>query len=306
MDWDLPQLRTLAATIDHGSLEAAARALHLTSSAVSQRLRALEQAVGAVLVQRSRPARPTPAGEHVLLIARQIEALTAELGQPADITRAQDGTARLPVVRVAVNADSLASWVLPALAPLADRVCLQLLTADQDDTATLLRDGTVMAAVTSEATSVQGCRVSRLGTMRYHPVASPAVVRRHLDPALGSLAERFSRAPVVVFDDRDALQDTVLTRLGVDPTDPPRHLVPAPQQFAEAVRLGMGWGVLTEQQMASWPPGTVELLDEVAPVDVDLYWQQWTLRTPSLDLVAGALRDAARTALRSASSSSSQ
>ena len=55
MDWDLPQLRALAAAVDHGSLEAAARALHLTPSAVSQRIKALEQGAGAVLLRRSRP-----------------------------------------------------------------------------------------------------------------------------------------------------------------------------------------------------------------------------------------------------------
>ena len=78
MEWDLAQLRAYAATIDHGSLDAAAAALHVTPSAISQRIKSLERSVGAVLLQRSRPARPTPPGEEVLRLARQLNALTVD------------------------------------------------------------------------------------------------------------------------------------------------------------------------------------------------------------------------------------
>src|SRR4051812_1312032 len=112
MEWDLAQLRAFATTIDRGSLEAAAQTLHLTPSAVSQRLKALERSVGAVLLQRSRPVRATEPGESVLRFARQLDALSRD-------TAAELGADAWPAVRVAVNADSLATWVLPALAPLA-------------------------------------------------------------------------------------------------------------------------------------------------------------------------------------------
>src|SRR5688572_10357659 len=111
MDWDLAQLRAFSATVDHGSLDGAAAALHVTPSAVSQRLKALERSVGVVLLQRSRPVRPTEPGEEVLRLARQLEVLTRDSEQSL-------GSAdERPTVRLAVNADSLATWVLATLAP---------------------------------------------------------------------------------------------------------------------------------------------------------------------------------------------
>ena len=144
-DWDLGQLRALAAAADLGTFDAAARALHVTPSAVSQRIKALEQTAGAVLLRRERPVRPTVAGEPLVRLARQLDALTDQA------TRHLTDDTSAPRVTLAVNGDSLTTWVLPALAPLADRVALRIEREDQDRTADLLRDGTVMGAVTSQA-----------------------------------------------------------------------------------------------------------------------------------------------------------
>lgn len=53
------QLHTFAAVLREGTLDAAARSLNITPSAVSQRLKALEQASGRVLLQRSNPVQAT-------------------------------------------------------------------------------------------------------------------------------------------------------------------------------------------------------------------------------------------------------
>lgn len=294
MDWDLAQLRAYAATIDHGSLEAAAGALHVTPSAVSQRLKALERAVGAVLLQRSRPVRPTEPGEEVLRLARQVEALTrdAELGL---------GTGdRRPVVRLAVNADSLSTWVLPALAPLAARLSLELIREGEDHTADLLRDGSAMAAITTERTPVQGCTVEALGAMRYRPMAAPAFAARWFPAGLTRAA--LSVAPLVVFDVKDRMQHRVLERHGVS-VDPPVHLVPASTQYVEAVRLGFGWGMVPDLQRADWTSEDGVVLsgrdgERGDAEDVALFWQQWALRTPSLEQVAAAVRAASAQTLR--------
>ena len=78
MDLDLAQLRALRAAVDTGTLEGAARALHVTPSAVSQRLKALEQATGRVLLVRSRPVQVTEPGRAVLRLARQLDLLAAD------------------------------------------------------------------------------------------------------------------------------------------------------------------------------------------------------------------------------------
>lgn len=289
MDWDLAQLRAYAATIDTGSLDAAAAALHVTPSAVSQRLKALERAVGAVLLQRSRPARPTPPGEEVLRLARQLDALTAD-------TEASLGTAETrPRVRVAVNADSLATWVLPALAPLAGDLRLELLREGEDHTADLLRDGSAMAAITTEQIPVQGCRVERLGAMRYQPMAAPAFAARWFPDGLTPAA--LAVAPVVIFDAKDHIQHRMLHRHGVR-SDPPIHLVPASTQYVEAVRLGLGWGMVPDLQRTAWTADDGVVLSADDAEDVALYWQQWSLHTPSLDRVAAAIRAASAEVLR--------
>jgi len=273
--------------VDAGSFDAAAARLHLTPSAVSQRIKALEQAVGQVVVRRARPVEVTDAGRVYLRLAREVTAL---IDQASTATGGPD----VATVPIAVNADSLDTWVLPALAEVPG-VSFDLRRADQSVTADLLRDGTVMAAITSDATAVQGCRVSRLGTMRYRPAAAPEFVDRWF--VRGVDAERLERAPVVVFDRRDELQDDYLRLRGAQGA-PRRHHVPASRSFLDAVLLGMGWGMLPDLQTANHlASGDLVLLDEQHHVDVDLYWQQWSLRTDALDAAAAAIGRAAASAL---------
>ena len=282
---------TLAAVLDAGSMEGAARALHITPSAVSQRIRALEDEVGRVLLVRTKPLRPTAEAHAVVRFARQVALLehdaAVELGQGA-------GPVALPL---AVNADSLATWFLAPLARLSARhpVVFALHRDDQDFTAGMLEDGTVTGAVTSRAVPVGGCRVQPLGVLRYEAVATPAFVGTWLpgaggggaDPAeSAALAEALTRAPLLDFDRRDDLQTRWLASRGVDPALPPRHRVPASHDFAEATVRGLGWALLPTLQSADHlADGRLVRLGG-APVDVPLYWQQWNLRSALLDAVA--------------------
>jgi LysR family transcriptional regulator, chromosome initiation inhibitor len=289
MQIPLDLARTLAAVADAGTLDAAARDLRLTPSAVSQRIRALEDRLGRVVLVRSKPVRVTEAGAAVVRLARQLALLEhdalAELGQ------GEEGTAVLPL---AVNADSLATWFLAPLARVAERraVVFELHRDDQDFTAELLEAGTVMAAVTSRAAPIAGCRVSALGMLRYEAVASPAFAARWF--AGGVDAAALEAAPVVDFDRRDDLQTQWLEARGAEPSRPPRHLVPASQDFAAAVRLGLGWGLLPRFQSADALAGGGLVALGGRPVDVPLYWQQWNITSPLLDDVAAEVIGAAR------------
>lgn len=287
MSVDIPQLRTLLAVIDHGSFEAAADELHVTQPAISQRIRALESAVGHVLVRRSRPATVTEAGTVYLRLARQVIALTDQARD--DLAHGMSPTTRLPI---AVNSDSLGTWVLPALAPLADRISFDLHREDEAHSITLLRDGTVMAAITTHGRPVQGCTVHRLGAMRYRPMV--AAHRYDTWFPSGPGVDSLAATPVVVFDRKDDLQDAQLRAWGVDPALPPRHHVPASADFATAVRLGMGWGMLPEGQADD--PGLRAIDDGYR--DVTLYWQQWGVATRGLDEVGEAVRRAGAGVLR--------
>ncbi|GAA2342173.1 LysR family transcriptional regulator ArgP [Streptomyces kunmingensis] len=297
----LEQVRTLLAVVDEGTFDAAAAALHVTPSAVSQRVKALEQRTGRVLLVRTKPVRPTESGQVVVRFARQLARLErdahAELGLSPE-----DGAAR---VSVAVNADSLATWFLTALArvPQQPRICFELRREDQSRTAELLRDGRVMAAVTSSPDPVAGCSVRPLGRMRYIAVAHPDFAGRHLD---GPLCEVLAAAPIMTFDRGDDLQDAFVRELyageaggGRVSASAVRHAVPTSEGFVEAVAAGLGWGMVPEVQAEPLlRAGRLVQLAPERPVDIPLYWQQWKLDSPALAAVAAAVLTTGAEALR--------
>ncbi|GAB1690664.1 LysR family transcriptional regulator ArgP [Krasilnikovia sp. M28-CT-15] len=293
MALDPVQLATFQAVIEHGSFDAAARALHVTPSAVSQRIKALEQVVGQVLVRRARPCVPTAAGSPLVRLGGQVALLEQEALESARGALSGRAHTRLAVV---VNADSLAGWFLPALATLPE-VVFELHTDDEAHTAELLRAGTVMAAVTTERVAVQGCRVQRLGAMRYLPVAAPATYETWFagrDPAAA-----FATAPMVRFNRKDTLQHRFARTLTRREIDPPTHFVPASASFTEAIRLGLGWGLVPEETArADVAAGRLVELVDGHHLDVPLYWQYWRVESTALSALTAAVRAAAATALR--------
>ncbi|MFF2844022.1 LysR family transcriptional regulator ArgP [Paenarthrobacter sp. NPDC057981] len=298
------QLQTFASVLSEGTLEAAARLLHITPSAVSQRLKALEQSTGRVLLQRSNPALATEAGEVVLRLARQMAQLEAdaakELGLHGDRPRL--------AVPIVVNADSLAVWFLKALAQVPGNlnVTFDLHRDDEQHSTSLLRSGTVMAAVTATPDPVQGCRVESLGTMRYLPVAAPHFVDRWFpDFPEGLVGAALNAAPTVDFDRKDTYQWAfVRSRLQAEGKSlperkGPRHYVPASQDFGDAIRLGLGWGLIPEVQCGpDIADGRLIELAPAQPFDVPLYWQRWRTASSVLDTLSETVREVSAQYLR--------
>jgi len=286
------QLEALVAIADHGSFEAAARVLHVTASAVSQRIRALESAAGQVLVSRTTPCRPTAPGAAYVRLGRQTRLLYDEARLAADDA---DHVVTLPV---AVNADSLSTWFRDVLSAAAgwDGVALRLRVEDQAYSAGLLRRGDALAAVTSDPTAVQGCAVEALGVLRYGAAATPAFVERWRR----GRSMDWERMPVVVFNEKDALQHDVLAARGVTPRTV--HQVPTSADFHEAARRGLGWCLVPEPQLGpDLASGVLVRLpgrDVDNRVDVPLFWQRWRLDSPALTRLSAAVHTAARTHLR--------
>ena len=273
MDLNPGQLDALVAIADHGSFDAAARQLHVTPSAVSQRIRALEAAAGQVLISRGTPCRPTPHGEWLVRLGRQTRLLYAEAGQAITSATAVD----LPV---AVNADSLAGWFRDVLAEVAawHGTAIRLRVEDQGYSQELLRRGDVLAAVTSDPAAGPG--------LRRRPARRPALPARRRPRARGPVAARRSRPdwaamPVVVFNDKDDLQHELLRRHGVRTAPPVVHQVPSTADFYAAVRMGLGWGMLPEPQARADLAAGALIRLSADLIDVPLYWQRWRLDSPS-------------------------
>ena len=286
------QLAALLAIVDGGTFEAAARRLQVTPSAVSQRIKALESEVGHVVVVRTAPCRATSAGQSLVRLARQQALLAAET--VAELSAAGSARVELSVV---VNADSMSTWFDGVIRACAgwDDVVLRLRVEDQDHSASLLRSGEVLAAVTSDPAPVQGCSTEPLVTVRYHPAATPALVERHR----AGRAVDWATMPVVRWGDKDDLQQRLLERRGVT-APPPTHEVPDARGFVTAVRAGLGWGALMGAQLAPLlDSGEVIRLGARDHVDVPLYWQRWRLPSVHLDRLTTLVRqESARGGIR--------
>jgi LysR family transcriptional regulator, chromosome initiation inhibitor len=279
------QLAALAAVVEFGSFDAAAVRLHVTPSAVSQRVKALEQRVGQVLVVREKPCKPTPAAVPLVRLAAQTAMLESEA-----LSETEGGLREWTRIAIAVNADSMSTWFTAVLAELSD-VLFDIRIEDQDHSARLLREGVVMGAVTTERTAVPGCRVQSLGVMRYVPVAGPAFVGQYLSE--GFTVDAVAAAPSLAWNRDDALQDMLVRRAFRRSIPRPVHYVPTADGFGSAVRAGLGWGMYPEQ-LAAGPIADgsfIRITDTL--LDVPLFWQCWKLDSPMVKAITDAVRSAA-------------
>ena len=305
-DLDSAGLACLAALADERSFERAAGLLSITQSAVSQRLRSLEAQAGALLVVRARPLRLTETGKVLLRFARQLQALHTDVARELGARVAPNER-----IAIAVNADSLATWVPPALDPvvqagLNDGFGLELVVDDQDFTHDSLRQGEVLGCVSTVSQALRGCQVTPLGVMRYEAVASPDFMRAHLPAGLN--AANFASTPFLVFNRKDDIQvQWVEKAFEVRAPRLQARYVPSSEAYVRAV--GMGWGVGVAPALLVRPliaNGTLQAIRPRVSVDVALFWHQWKLlteraaapaRVALLDQIGQALAAGARSAL---------
>jgi LysR family transcriptional regulator (chromosome initiation inhibitor) len=301
--FDPDALECLAAIIEEGGFERAAQRLSITQSAVSQRLRALEAQVGTVLIVRSRPLKPTGAGQLMLKHAKMMRLLRADLEKDLkELAPSSTGGGRDEErISVAINADSIATWALPALDALArNGLPIEIITDDQEFTHEWLREGQVLGCVTSLGQALRGCRMEALGTMDYVVVAQADYAAEHCPKGLN--AHNFHKLPFVAFNRKDNLQHNFVTRaFGLPRVMLKQLFVPSSEGQVRAVLGGWGVSVLPElrvrDQLAS---GELVNLAHRHQLGVALYWHCWNLSSDVLDGLSAALRGAAANSLRAA------
>ncbi len=266
--FDRAALAALSAVLDTGSFEAAAAQLKVSQSAISQRIRKLEDQTGAILIRRTRPATATEAGRKLQAHAETLNLLEREVNRamgkaPASLDRP---------LRIAVTADTLASWVLPAL-PQEDRLFYDLVIDDQDHSAELLMRGEVAAAITARGTALTACDITPLGPLRYAAFAAPAFVETYFPQ--GVTPEALSKAPALTFNRKDRLQLAWASGVaGRSIPSLPTHFVPSTHGITEAARVGLGWAVnpLPLVQPLFDSRDLVRLRPDIT-LETKLYWQ---------------------------------
>lgn len=293
---DHGNLRALAAVVHEGSFERAAVALSVTPSAISQRIKTLEERMGRLLVLRTVPVTATSDGQVLVQLAKQ----TAVLEHDALERLGLDDQAAQPSIAVAVNHDSLETWFMHAAELFATQssATLDLQSEDQDHTAALLRNGSVLAAVTTLADPVQGCRLHPLGSMRYVATCSPAFHARFFSKGVN--ARSVAQAPVLVFNRKDALQGQFAGRImGAAPWQPPVWWLPSSRAFVQATLSGLGWTMnplpLVQHHLDA---GRLLPLRARAWEDVPLYWQHWRVNSQAMQALTDAVLQASRSLVK--------
>ncbi|MCD7108988.1 LysR family transcriptional regulator ArgP [Rhizobium sp. DKSPLA3] len=299
---DYVSLRAVSVVVQTGSFDKAARFLNVTPSAISQRVKALEERLGTALVIRGSPCVATEKGAWLCRHMETVGMLESELFGHLPALADPESPGTRVTLHIATNADSLATWFLTAAAAFARDAphLLNIAVDDQDHTAEWLQQGRVLAAVTSLEAPMSGCRRTPLGALRYRATASPDFVERYF--AGGLTPSAFTRAPAMTFNQKDRLQSRWLRQaLGEDPVCP-THWLPSTQSFVEASLSGMGWGmnpeILVAEHLASGR--LVELIPDT-PLDVPLFWQINRLAADQLTTLTRAVVDTARGVLHAPS-----
>lgn len=269
---DYKLLQALAAVIEQGGFERAAQALGLSQSAVSQRIKLLEARVGAPVLRRATPPIPTDIGMRLLNHVQQVRLLERDLRDDVAIEGEDATPTRL---RIALNADSLATWWAQAVAPLCQdqHLLLDLLVDDQDVGLRRMRAGEVAGCVCATEQPVAGARALHLGAMRYLAVATPEFIRRHFSSGLNQMA--LGQAPAIVFGPDDQLQHRFLASCGFI-GEFAHHLCPSSEGFVQMIAAGVGWGLVPAMQIKTHlERGELHELAPDRPIDVSLYWHYW-------------------------------
>ncbi|AWF80255.1 ArgP/LysG family DNA-binding transcriptional regulator [Microbulbifer sp. A4B17] len=297
---DLKQLQAFAFVVEERSFDKAAALLHVSQSAISQRIKSLESQVGQALLIRSNPLRPTEAGLKVLGYYQQMHLLQQELLTDIDPEGGKTRYSNQNKVRIALNSDSLDTWFLSAITPLirSQQLLVDLKVDDQEATHELLKNGEVIGCISSTTSNLQGCQSVLLGHMAYYPVCTRSFKKKFFSDPIH--VDEFRYAPAVEFNYKDRLQSRYLKKFwGVETGQYPSHEIPSSKSFLSFLTLGLGWGMAPDIQVASLlKSGKLVKLAEDQCLEIPLYWHVWNLKSKLIKQITINLTEQAQKALQ--------
>lgn len=283
------QCEAFLALAETGSFDLAAERLCLTASAVTLRIQQLEKHLGHLLIVRERPCRVTTSGQSLLHYLQHSRLLEQQLLQQlTGHSNAHD----FYQLNIATNDDSLATWLLGSLKQvlIEEKISLHLQVDDQSQTHHLLEAGLVNACISTEVNAMKGCQAMPIGVMTYHLVATPCFIKQWF--ADGLTRNNLRRAPAVIYNAKDRLHtDLIQQYFGLNSQCYPHHYIPSSTAFAEAILLGLGFGLLPEAQIGDrFDTGElINLLPEYRH-ELQLYWHHWNQQSKQLEKLTSVLQ----------------
>lgn len=273
--YDYKLLEAVASVIKKGSFDRAARDLHISQSAISQRIRQLEEQLGRPIIVRKNPPEPTELGRHLLAHFMKVRMLERELQDQIDPSGPQTATH----LSLAINRDSLTLWFVEAMGQFIkdENIVLEVLAEDQELTHEYLKDGRVFGCVSSRKSALQGCRVEHLGTMSFYLCATPEFASRWFSKGVGK--KSLLKAPGVIFDEKDhMLHDFLEKKFKITMDSPPLHVIPALGEYERFITDGFAYGLLAKSQVEEgFASGELINLAPDKNFLMDLYWHSWQL-----------------------------
>ncbi len=270
---DYRLLEAFASVISEKGFEKAAEKLCLTQSAVSQRVKQLEEIIGKILIRRSNPPEVTGEGEKLFRHFRQVDFLEKEY------LLNERGGRNFIKFPVGINADSLGTWFIPSVEEFVKKggITLEIMTADQTETDLLLKSGEVLGCISSSSRPIQGCRKDFLGIMRYIAVSSPGFMEKHF--CNGITAEVLEKTPAVFFNRSDNLVKQFFNEIiTADFKRLPVNYIPSYETFIKAIIMELGYGIVPEIQAREYIND--KSLVNIFPdhyINLELFWHCWNI-----------------------------
>jgi LysR family transcriptional regulator (chromosome initiation inhibitor) len=280
--WNYDLLHALEVVCREGSFERAAKKLHITQSAVSQRIRSLEDSLGQRVINRGPPLAPTQVGQTLMTHVQNVALLETELEKGISF----GSGSRIGRIAIAVNADSLALWFLNAITPALKEhdILVELIVDDESYTHELLERGQVIGCVSTRSDTYVGCEKKYLGAMRYTCAATKTFAKQYFPK--GITADGISKAPSVAFNRKDQILENILAQIpGCSNTTINYHYIPSTEQFFNLIKLGQCYGPVSHLQL---PKSGLKILSPKHH-DVKLYWHSWRHHSSILTKVEQAI-----------------
>lgn len=283
--YDYKLLEAFAAVVEFKGFEKAASNLFITQSAVSQRIRQLEELTGQILLVRSSPPKPTEAGKKLITHFNKVKLLENEL------SLSEKSDDKYTALSIGLNADTLATWFFDAVEKtvLENKLLLDLHVDDQDETHRMMRDGEVAGCITTRDKPFQSCTCTLLGTMTYRMYCAADYHSRFFPEGLSLQA--IKDVPVIIYNDKDTLHLQMFNKaFGCTPADYPKMFVPSVEQYLDAVRRGFGIGMMPDNQCRELLLQGI-ITDAFTPfvIETPLYWHRWSISSATLDAVTKTL-----------------